>query len=73
MHASSVPVVGSAHEYRMKTSLEHLPDSKQAQLRAIAELEKELANLPDNGRAARAKTLLTKIAMLREAREMGSA
>ena len=41
-----------------------------AAMRAITGLEKELANLPDRDRAARATALLTKIAMLREAQEM---
>ena len=39
-------------------------------MKAIADLEKELAGLPDNERVAKAKVLLTKIAMLREAREI---
>jgi Domain of unknown function (DUF1992) len=36
------------------------------QLRAIARAEKELAALPESDRTARAKALVTKIAMLRE-------
>ena len=39
-------------------------------MKAIADLEKELAGLPDNERVAKAKVLLTKIAMLREARDV---
>ena len=34
-------MVGSGHEDRMKTSIDHLPEDKQAQLRAIAELFRE--------------------------------
>lgn len=41
-----------------------------AVMKAIVDLEKELASLPDNERVAKAKMLLTKIAMLREAREL---
>ena len=40
-------------------------------MKAIADLERELASLPESERVARAKVLLTKIAMLREARETG--
>ena len=42
-------------------------------MKAIADLEKELASLPDNERVAKAKVLLTKIAMLREVRDVGAA
>ena len=42
-------------------------------MKAIADLEKELASLPDSERAAKAKVLLTKIAMLREVRDVGAA
>lgn len=42
-------------------------------MKAIADLERELASLPESERVARAKVLLTKIAMLREARETGDA
>ncbi len=40
-------------------------------MKAIADLERELASLPESEWVARAKVLLTKIAMLREARETG--
>jgi predicted nucleotidyltransferase len=39
--AAARAVVGSRPEWRMKTSIEHLPESKQTQLRAIAELFRE--------------------------------
>ena len=42
-------------------------------MKVIADLEKELASLPDSERAAKAKVLLTKIAMLREVRDVGAA
>lgn len=43
-----------------------------AAMKTIADLEKELAILPESERVVRAKVLLTKIAMLREVREIGT-
>jgi len=41
-------------------------------MRAVADLEKELLNLPDSDRVARARALVSKIAALREARELSA-
>lgn len=41
-------------------------------MRAVADLERELLNLPDRDRVARARALATRIAMLREGRELAA-
>ncbi|MBL8309309.1 MAG: DUF1992 domain-containing protein [Burkholderiales bacterium] len=45
---------------------------EMAALRALADLERELASLPDGEQLVRVKVLLTKIAMLREARQLAN-